>query len=154
MTKRLFFISVALLATASSVAGSGALAKTSPASLKWGAGPPSLPAGAQMAVVSGDPGKAGMFTVDIKFPAGYAVPAHSHPTQETLSVLSGKVGYGMSAKLDKAKASWLTTGHDVVMKAKMNHWVFADAPAEVQVSGMGPFVINYADPKDDPRNAK
>lgn len=107
-----------------------------------------------MAVVSGDPGKAGMFTVEIKFPAGYAVPAHSHPTKETLTVLSGKVGYGMSNKLDKAKAKWLTAGHKAVMNAKMNHWVFADAPADVQVSGMGPFVINYVNPKDDPRNAK
>jgi len=150
MTKRLFFISVALLAAAGSTAG----AKTKPADLKWGAGPPSLPSGAQMAVVSGDPGKAGMFTVEIKFPAGYAVPAHSHPTKETLTVLSGKVGYGMSNKLDKAKAKWLTAGHKAVMNAKMNHWVFADAPADVQVSGMGPFVINYVNPKDDPRNGK
>jgi quercetin dioxygenase-like cupin family protein len=150
MTKRLFFISVALLAAAGSTAG----AKTKPADLKWGAAPPSLPSGAQMAVVSGDPGKAGMFTVEIKFPAGYAVPAHSHPTKETLTVLSGKVGYGMSNKLDKAKAKWLTAGHKAVMNAKMNHWVFADAPADVQVSGMGPFVINYVNPKDDPRNGK
>ena len=150
MTKRLFFISVALLAAAGSTAG----AKTKPADLKWGAGPPSLPSGAQMAVVSGDPGKAGMFTVEIKFPAGYAVPAHSHPTKETLTVLSGKVGYGMSNKLDKAKAKWLTAGHKAVMNAKMNHWVFADAPADVQVSGMGPFVIDYVNPKDDPRNGK
>ena len=150
MTKRLFFISVALLAAAGSTAG----AKTKPADLKWGAAPPSLPSGAQMAVVSGDPGKAGMFTVEIRFPAGYAVPAHSHPTKETLTVLSGKVGYGMSNKLDKAKAKWLTAGHKAVMNAKMNHWVFADAPADVQVSGMGPFVINYVNPKDDPRNGK
>ena len=150
MTKRLFFISVALLAAAGSTAG----AKTKPADLKWGAAPPSLPSGAQMAVVSGDPGKAGMFTVEIKFPAGYAVPAHSHPTKETLTVLSGKVGYGMSNKLDKAKAKWLTAGHKAVMNAKMTHWVFADAPADVQVSGMGPFVINYVNPKDDPRNGK
>jgi hypothetical protein len=38
------------------------------------------------------------------------------------------------------------------MKAGMNHWVFANAPAVVQVSGMGPFQITYVDPKDDPRS--
>jgi hypothetical protein len=39
------------------------------------------------------------------------------------------------------------------MKAKMNHWVHASAPATVQVSAMGPFEITYVDPKDDPRGA-
>jgi hypothetical protein len=40
------------------------------------------------------------------------------------------------------------------MAANMNHYVFAAAPVEVQVSGMGPFAITYVDPKDDPRGAK
>ena len=45
-------------------------------------GPPGLPAGAQLAVVSGDPGKAGKFTIRLKMPANYAVPPHHHPTDE------------------------------------------------------------------------
>ena len=123
-------------------------------SLKWMDGPPSLPSGAQMAVVSGDPGKKGMFAIQLKMPADYAVPPHSHPTNEVVKVLSGKLHYGMSDKLDMAKATTLTAGKTVTMKAKMNHWVHAPAPATVQVSGMGPFQITYADPKDDPRGAK
>jgi hypothetical protein len=83
-------------------------------------------------------------------PAGYAVPAHWHPTNETVKVVSGKLGYGMTGKLDKDHAKWLSPGHSVTMKAKMHHWVFADAPAEIEVSGMGPFQITYVDPKDDP----
>jgi len=144
--KLLFLVSVPLL-----LAGSTVQAKAGHAALKWGDAPPSLPAGAQMAVVRGDPGKKGMFTVQLKMPADYAVPAHSHPTSETVKVLSGKLHYGMSDKLDMAKAKTLTVGHAVTMKAKMNHWVHAPAPATVQVSGMGPFAITYADPKDDPR---
>lgn len=134
------------------LAGSAAQAKANPANLKWMAGPPSLPSGAQMAVVSGDPGKAGMFTIELKMPAGYAVPAHHHPTAETVKVLSGTLGYGMGDQLDKAKAKSLAAGKSVTMKAKMNHWVMASAPATIQVSGMGPFQITYADPKDDPRH--
>jgi len=148
MAKHLLFISVAVL-----VAGAGASAKTAP-DLKWGAAPPALPAGAQMAVVSGDPGKAVMFKVELKMPAGYAVPAHWHPTDETVTVVSGKIGYGMSAKLDKAKAKWAGPGGSVTMKAKHDHWVFANAPATIAVSGMGPFVITYVNPKDDPRHKK
>ena len=144
--KLLFLVGVPLL-----LAGSAVQAKPVQSSLKWMDAPPALPSGAQMAVVSGDPGKKGKFTVELKMPADYAVPAHSHPTSETLKVLSGKLHYGMSDKLDLAHAKTLAAGHSVTMKAKMDHWVHASAPATVQVSGMGPFQITYADPKDDPR---
>jgi quercetin dioxygenase-like cupin family protein len=144
--KTLMLLAVPLL-----LVGAPAAAKTAPASLKWGAAPPSLPSGAQMAVVKGDPGKAGMFAVELKMPANYAVPAHWHPTDESVKVLSGKIHYGMADKMDMTKAKTLTVGHSVQMKAKMNHWVHAPGPATIEVSGKGPFVINYVNPKDDPR---
>ena len=121
------------------------------AQLNWMDGPPSLPKGVQMAVVSGDPGKKGMFTIQLKMPADYAVPAHWHPTDEVVKVVSGELHYGMSNKLDMAKAKTLKTGASVTMKAKMHHWVHAAAPATVQVRAMGPFQITYVDPKNDPR---
>jgi hypothetical protein len=143
--KLLFLVSVPFL-----MAGSAVQAKSNHSSLKWMAGPPSLPSGAQMAVVSGNPGKKGRFTIELKMPADYAVPPHSHPTNEVVKVISGKLHYGMSDKL-MAGAKTLTAGHPVTMRAKMHHWVHAPAPATVQVSGMGPFQITYLDPKDDPR---
>ena len=143
--------SLMLLALPLLLSGSAAQAKTAPAALKWGPAPPGVPSGAQMAVVSGDPGKKGMFAIELKMPANYAVPAHWHPTDETVKVLSGKLGYGMSDKLDRAKAKTLTAGSTVTMKAKMHHWVFAAEASTIQVSGMGPFAITYVNPKDDPR---
>jgi quercetin dioxygenase-like cupin family protein len=144
--RKLMLVALPLL-----LAGSTAQAKT--ASLKWMAGPPSLPSGAQMAVVSGDPGKKGRFTIQLKMPADYAVPPHSHPTSETVKVLSGKLHYAMTDKMDMAKAKTLTAGHSVTMTAKTHHWVHAPAAATIQVSGMGPFQITYVDPKDDPRKS-
>ena len=143
---RLIFLAFPLL-----LAGSAAQAKTAPAALKWGAAPPSLPSGAQMAVVSGDPGKKGMFVVELKMPANYLVPPHFHPTDETVRVLSGKVHYAMTDKPNMATATTLMPGKAVTMKAKMHHWVHAPVAATIQVSGMGPFQITYVDPKDDPR---
>jgi len=140
-----------LLASLSLLAAGSAVQAKSSSSLTWMDGPPSLPSGAQMAVVSGDPGKAGMFTIQLKMPADYAVGPHSHPTDESIKVLSGTLHYGMSDKLDMAQAKTLAAGQSVTMKATMNHWVHAPAPATIQVSGMGPFQITYADPKDDPR---
>lgn len=120
--------------------------------LKWMAGPPSLPSGAQMAVVSGNPAKKGRFVIQLKMPADYAVPPHSHPTAEVVKVVAGNLHYAMADKIDMAHAKTLKTGHSVTMAAKMNHWVHAAASAIVQVSGRGPFTITYVDSKDDPRN--
>lgn len=136
-----------LLAAAALLAASSAQARP----LKWMDGPPGLPAGAKFAVVSGDPGKEGMFTVQIKMPASYAVPPHHHPTDERVSVVKGVLGYGMGDKLDQDHAGTLNHGYHVVMQAGMNHWVFTHEATTVQVSGMGPFQITYVDPKDDPR---
>ena len=144
--KLLFLVSLPLL-----VAGSAVQAKTTHSSLKWMDGPASLPNGVQMAVVSGDPGKKGAFTIQLKMPANYAVPPHSHPTNEVVKVVSGKLHYGMSRKVNMSAAKTLTAGHSVTMKAKMNHWVHAPAAATVQVSGTGPFQITYVNAKDDPR---
>ena len=42
-----------------------------PSDIKWGPGPATLPAGAQMAVLDGDPSKAGVpFVIRAKFPDG------------------------------------------------------------------------------------
>lgn len=131
--------------------GSSVQAKSGHSNLKWMDGPPSLPSGVQMAVVSGNPGSKGMFTIQLKMPANYAVPPHSHPTNEFVKVVSGKLHYGMSDTLNMAEAKTLTVGRSVTMNASMNHWVHAPAPATVQVSGMGPFEITYVNAKDDPR---
>lgn len=145
--KRLMLLALPLL-----LAGSAASGKAHPATLKWMDGPPGLPRGAQMAVVSGDPGKKGPFTVRFKFPANYAVAAHHHPTDESVRVLSGKLKFGMGDKPDKAKAKWMAAGATGTAKAGMNHFVYTDAPTEVEVKSTGPFKIIYVNPEDDPRH--
>jgi hypothetical protein len=42
----------------------------------------------------------------------------------------------------------------MVMPAGMKHYAWTSAEAIIQVRGMGPFVIKYVNPADDPRNAK
>ena len=59
--------------------------------VKWGPPPPALPPGAKMAALAGDPASSGLVTVRVKMPAGYKVPAHWHPTDEHVTVLSGAV---------------------------------------------------------------
>ncbi len=55
---------------------------TTPADVKWMDGPPFLPVGVKIAVLEGDPSKTGQFTIRLQAPAGYKIPAHTHPTAE------------------------------------------------------------------------
>lgn len=118
--------------------------------LQWTPAPPVLPKGAQVAVLSGNPEKAGPFTIRLKAPAGYKVPAHSHPTAERVTVISGELNFGMGDKLDEAKAEKLGSGGFVDLPANMNHYVFMGPETVVQIDSEGPFAITYVNPADDP----
>jgi hypothetical protein len=56
-----------------------AQAQMNSADLKWGPAPPVFPAGAEMAVLSGDPGKAGTFVIRLKIPGGLQNPRAPPP---------------------------------------------------------------------------
>jgi quercetin dioxygenase-like cupin family protein len=125
-----------------------------PDQIQWGAAPPGLPAGAQMAVLDGNPEKKGSFTVRLKMPAGYKVPPHTHPTIERVTVISGSGHLGMGAKFDEAAGQSLSPGGFVIMPAGMQHFAWATEETILQIQSEGPFKINYVDPADDPRKAK
>src|SRR5947209_915068 len=82
------FILVAIAITAPEKAATSTTEHkvVNPADLQWGDAPPGLPPGAKLAVLNGDPNKAGSFTVRVKAPAGYKVPPHTHPTDERLTI--------------------------------------------------------------------
>src|SRR5439155_11147325 len=62
---------------------------------------PNIPKGAQVAILTGDPTKAGEVVVQrVKLPPNYKVPPHTHPYAETVTLISGSVGFGMGEKFD------------------------------------------------------
>ncbi len=122
--------------------------------LKWGDAPPFLPPGAKAVVLAGDPAKEGEFTLRLKFPKDYKVPAHWHPTSEHVTVISGSFHIGTGDKLDPAAGKELKAGGFTLLPAKTHHFAWASEETIVQVHGMGPFAINYLNPDDDPRNKK
>jgi len=121
-----------------------------PGDLKWGEVPPVLAAGAKLAVLDGDPGKAGNYTVRIQMPDGYKIMPHWHPTTERVTVISGEFHAGMGDKLDENGAMTFPPGGYAVMPARMHHFAFAKGETVVQVSGMGPFTLVYVNATDDP----
>ena len=126
--------------------------KPQPAPLQWGPAPAVFPAGAQIAVVSGDPFKEGKFVIQLKLPDAYKLAPHSHPTVETVEVKQGDFLVGMGDKFDAAKLKSLKPKG--VMPAKMNHFAATKGETIVQVSAQGPFAMTYANPSDDPSKKK
>jgi quercetin dioxygenase-like cupin family protein len=120
----------------------------------WKTGPPSLPKGAQIAVLEGDPGKEGPFVFRVKVPDGYRVPPHTHPKTERVTVISGIFNIGMGESFDEKATKAMPAGTYGYWEAGMTHFVWTKGETVVQFHGMGPWSIQYVNPKDDPRNQK
>lgn len=149
---------LAAVAGAAVALGAAAVAETMdthkvylPQDIKWGAAPPALPAGAETAALYGDPSKEGMFAMRVKLPKGYAIAPHTHPQPEVVTVISGRIGMGVGAKASRASLASMPAGSLSTMPAGMAHYVFVEEETVVQVNSTGPFVLDYVDPKDDPR---
>ncbi|HEY4284506.1 MAG TPA: cupin domain-containing protein [Chthoniobacterales bacterium] len=125
-----------------------------PSDLVWSDTPPGLPAGAKMAVLDGDPTKAGPFTVRMQSPDGYKIPPHTHPGPERITVISGTLHLGMGEKFDETAGHEMAAGSFAVMPAGMKHFAWTTGDTVVQIHSEGPFKIKYVNPSDDPRNTK
>ena len=125
-----------------------------PDALKWQDGPPSLPAGAKFVVLEGDPAKPGPFVFRVKVPDGYRVPVHTHPKPERVTIIAGTFNIGKGDKFEADKTQPMPVGAYGIWPPGMKHFVWVKGETIVQFHGEGPWIINYVNPDDDPRNAK
>ena len=122
-----------------------------PDQIKWGPPPPFVNAGAQFAVLEGDPtASSGDFTIRIKMPDGYKIAPHWHPKRENVIVLRGDLKVGMGDTFDASKMMDFPAGSFAYMEPDMHHYVMASGETVVQVHGLSPVVFNYVNPADDP----
>ena len=124
---------------------------TNPDSIKWVDSPPSLPKGAKVAVLYGDPSKSGPFCMRLMAPAGYKIPAHWHSQAEALTVISGTFYLGMGDKMDTGAAHPLKAGGFHYLSPKEHHFAFTKGATVVQLNGEGPFDTIYINPAEDPQ---
>lgn len=117
---------------------------------QWGPAPPIFPKGAEMAVLQGDPSSNQEFTVRLRFPNGYKIAPHTHPTAENVTVLKGTFLAGMGEQFDESALK--AFGRDAFASIPANHAHYAMARGQtiVQVHAIGPFVLTYVNPADDP----
>jgi quercetin dioxygenase-like cupin family protein len=148
--KKLLFLGV-LMALAGPASAQDKVATVLPDALVWKDNP-NIPKGGQVAILVGDPTKAGEVVVQrVKLPPNYQVPPHTHPYAETVTVISGSVGFGMGEKFDD-KSGLTKQGTLFANPAKHAHFVWTgNEEAIVQVQFIGPGGIDYINPADDPR---
>jgi mannose-6-phosphate isomerase-like protein (cupin superfamily) len=153
---KLSFLAFALTAAALLVAQpSQAQNAFTPDQIKFGPAPPFLPAGAQLAVLEGDPmASSGDFTIRLKLPDGYRVAPHTHPNRENVTVLSGTLKVGMGDQFDASKMMSFGAGSFAYLDPTMHHYAAASGATVIQIHGMSPAKFNYINPADDPSGKK
>ena len=100
---------------------------------------PMLP-GAKIAIVEGNPNAEGHFTIRVKFPPYYKIPAHIHPVDERTTVLKGAISIGFGDVLDTLNAKKVTEGCFYLNPAGVHHYAFTSGEeTEIQISTNGPW---------------
>lgn len=145
------FAGVASLASAEGMDGHTIV---TPQEIKWGPAPAALPAGAEAAVLFGDPSKEGLFALRLKLPKGYSVAPHTHPAQEVVTVVSGTFLLGMGETADRDSVETLPAGSFFALPADSPHFAFTDEETVVQINTIGPWGLTYVNPNDDPRKVQ
>ncbi|MGH7458625.1 MAG: cupin domain-containing protein [Longimicrobiaceae bacterium] len=125
-----------------------------PDGIEWAQGPPSLPPGAEFAVLEGDPAEEGPFTMRLWMPDGYRIPPHVHPVDERVTVISGTFAVGMGEEFDVSEAIDLPAGTYAALAPNTPHFAIARGETVIQLNNIGPWSINYVNPEDDPRNGR
>jgi mannose-6-phosphate isomerase-like protein (cupin superfamily) len=123
--------------------------------MKFGPAPPFLPAGAQLAVLEGDPmASSGDYTIRLKMPDGYKIAPHTHPARENVTVISGSLKVGMGDHFDASKMMSFGAGSFAYLDPAVHHYAAASGETVIQIHGMSPVQINYINPADDPSGKK
>jgi quercetin dioxygenase-like cupin family protein len=94
--------------------------------------------GVKLAVIEGDLAKPGPFLIRVKFPAGYRLAPHTHPTVEHTTVLSGmmRLGYGTN---DSGPSEVFAPGTVIITPANTPHFFATSTETIVQTHGIGPW---------------
>ena len=144
---------IATVAMASLAAVVAAPIQLKPDTRVWTAAPPSVPPGARVALLEGDPKSDSIFTMRISLPSHYLIPLHTHVRDERMTVLSGVVYVGIGDAVDRTKETRFGYGSYYVTPSETRHWVrTGDEGAVLQSTNTGPWSVDYVHPEDDPRN--
>jgi quercetin dioxygenase-like cupin family protein len=113
------------------------------ADIPWRSCPENLPPGCEIAVLEGNPRAPGLFTVRFRMTGDFRLPAHTHPKDERVTVLSGRMAVGFGVDATRADAREFGPGDYYVNARDAVHVVWAEDDAVVQITGFGPWEANF-----------
>jgi quercetin dioxygenase-like cupin family protein len=94
--------------------------------------------GVAIALIAGNP-KEGAYTIRAKFATGVRIPAHFHPDERIVTVISGTYYFAAGDKFDEGALKGYGPGTVIVVPAGVPHFSGCkDDVAVVQESGVGP----------------
>jgi quercetin dioxygenase-like cupin family protein len=104
--------------------------------------PANMPKGVSIAVLEGDPTQKGVFTLRLRIPPGFSLPAHTHPSDERVSVLEGSVSVGFGTTGDDNSVRTFGPGSFYVNPPGVAHFESSEQGAVLQVTAEGPWRVD------------
>jgi hypothetical protein len=111
----------------------------------WVDAPPPLPAGSKLLVLEGQPNQEGFFTMRARLPAGARIRPHWHQEAERVTILSGLVRVGFGDDFDEDAMATFGPGSFYLNPARSHHYVWIVEDTEMQLTGLGPWVMHFLD---------
>ena len=113
---------------------------------------PAFPPDARLAVLVGDPTRAGPYLIRVKLPGGTKMMPHRHPEDRIYTVISGVFYIGLGEEFDEQGLTAHAPGSVLVLPGGQPHFHWAKSGEYVtQVSAIGPLGLAYVNPVNDPR---
>jgi quercetin dioxygenase-like cupin family protein len=160
MIKKLFILALVLSPFSAAIAQNLTEMRMTPAEMRNSAldnnqiGSSNVP-GVHTKILSGDPSKAGFYTILLFVPPHTTIQAHSHRDDRMATVVSGEWTFGYGDHFDAKSLKILPPGSVYSEPGGHNHFAQTNAePVIVEVSGYGPTDTRYFDPANDPKRAK
>ena len=113
--------------------------------MPWRPCPPNVPAGCEIAVLEGDPGASGLFTVRFRLSEAFVMPPHTHPRDERVTVLKGQMAVAFGPDGTREDAREFGPGDYYVNARGAVHTVWASKSSEIQITGFGPWEAHFID---------
>ncbi len=112
--------------------------------LQWKDAPAPFPSGAKIVLMEGSSKQEGLFTIRVAFPPNYILPAHFHPKDERVTVISGSVFIGFGEEVDINNGTEFKAGDFYINPALSHHFVYTKSEGAIlQLNCEGPWGLSY-----------
>jgi quercetin dioxygenase-like cupin family protein len=111
--------------------------------IQWKPCPPNLPSHCEMCVLEGDPKSSDLFSVRFRVGNGFVMPPHTHPKDERVTVIEGRVAVAFGPDGSRENAKQFGPGDYYVNARDAIHTVWADTTSIIQITGIGPWKADF-----------